>query len=230
MGARDFPCHGDSATARPDSARSLPRKPEVRGNHRCRGRGAIFEIGRRAAREVSVFLWEFVHVQSPHRQAPLAQHVAGHGALRFAPAQGALRFALATPGFRGREVDRRCVSASISSESLSQSLPKSSRPPDRGDATSIVESLRVRVKLTGRRDTAADLDNTKKSCVLVSYKTLACASWCGGPGLSARGGWHSSRRAKSLQRRTTAALKSRANRLNCSSARARVWAPRRPVP
>ena len=159
MGARDFPCHGDSATARPDSARSLPRKPEVRGNHRC-----------------------------------------------------------------------RCVSASISSESLSQSLPKSSRPPDRGDATSIVESLRVRVKLTGRRDTAADLDNTKKSCVLVSYKTLACASWCGGPGLSARGGWHSSRRAKSLQRRTTAALKSRANRLNCSSARARVWAPRRPVP
>ena len=107
MGARDFPCHGDSATARPDSARSLPRKPEVRGNHRCRGRGAIFEIGRRAAREVSVFLWELVQIQSPHRQGPFAQHVAGHGAFRFAPAKGAFRFALATPGFCGGEVDRR---------------------------------------------------------------------------------------------------------------------------
>ena len=67
----------------------------------------MFEIGRRAAGDVSVFLLEVVLLQSPHRQGPFAQHVAGHGTLRFAPAKGAFRFALATPGFRGREVDRR---------------------------------------------------------------------------------------------------------------------------
>ena len=59
----------------------------------------MFEIGRRAAGDVSVFLLEVVLLQSPHRQGPFAQHVAGHGALRFALAKGLFGLHLLLQGF-----------------------------------------------------------------------------------------------------------------------------------
>ena len=86
-------------------------------------------------------------------------------------------------------------------------LPKSSRPPDRCDATSISIIVTNRVKLSGRRDTAADLTMRKKACLLGMPSVLQDASFSAaaagcvssgreGRGLSARGGWHTPRQGR----------------------------------